>query len=123
MRVEHDFLGDKDIPSDALYGIHAVRAVENFPDNTRFHAEWYRAVGLTKLACYLTYQSFKKATIESYSSNKIPFPLMDDKVVEALIAAAEEVSEGKHFEHFIVPAVQGGAGTSINMSPATTLAG
>jgi Aspartate ammonia-lyase len=116
MRVEHDFLGDKDIPSDALYGIHAVRAVENFPDNTRFHAEWYRAVGLTKLACYLTYQSFKKATIESYSSNKIPFPLMDDKVVEALIAAAEEVSEGKHFEHFIVPAVQGGAGTSINMN-------
>jgi len=116
MRIEHDFLGDKSIPSDALYGIHAVRAVENFPDTTRFHAEWYRAVGLTKLACYLTYQNFKKATTESYTPDKIPFTLMEDKVVKALIEAAEEVSEGKHFEYFIVPAVQGGAGTSINMN-------
>ena len=33
-----------------------------------------------------------------------------------LIAAAKEVSEGKYFDQFIVPAVQGGAGTSINMN-------
>ena len=33
-----------------------------------------------------------------------------------MIESAQEVSEGKHFEHFIVPAVQGGAGTSINMN-------
>ena len=32
------------------------------------------------------------------------------------VAAAKEVSEGNHFDHFIVPAVQGGAGTSINMN-------
>ena len=33
-----------------------------------------------------------------------------------MTGSAREVSEGKYFEHFIVPAVQGGAGTSINMN-------
>ena len=29
--VEHDFLGEKQIPADAYWGVHTARAVENFP--------------------------------------------------------------------------------------------
>jgi aspartate ammonia-lyase len=30
-RNEHDLLGDHAVPQDAYYGVHTVRAVENFP--------------------------------------------------------------------------------------------
>src|SRR6266702_102206 len=30
-RREHDLLGDRDVPADAYYGVHTLRAVENFP--------------------------------------------------------------------------------------------
>ncbi len=44
------------------------------------------------------------------------FRIISDDILDALTEAAGEVSEGKYFEHFIVPAIQGGAGTSINMN-------
>jgi aspartate ammonia-lyase len=115
IRFEKDSLGCKEIPSDALYGIHAVRARENFPGNSRFAEEWYRAVGITKLACYRTYRHFRDAAREKLG-NCLPFKVISDDILDALISASEEVSEGKHFDQFIVPAVQGGAGTSINMN-------
>ena len=114
-RIEKDSLGEKQIPSDALYGIHAVRAKENFPGNTPFPVEWYKAVGITKLACYMTYRKFRDAAVEKLGKN-LPLKIINDDILDALINAAGEVAEGKHFDHFIVPAVQGGAGTSINMN-------
>jgi aspartate ammonia-lyase len=114
-RIEKDSLGKKQIPSDALYGIHALRAKENFPVNTQFPAEWYSAMGVTKLACYKTYKKFIKAASEK-SGKDIPVKEIDEKTVDALIKSAAEVYEGRYFEHFIVPAIQGGAGTSINMN-------
>ena len=54
MRKETDLLGEKEIPEDALYGIHSLRARENFPDSTAFPQEWYKAIGMVKQACYLT---------------------------------------------------------------------
>ncbi|MFO7828110.1 MAG: lyase family protein, partial [Bacteroidales bacterium] len=115
-RTEKDFLGEKKIPKDALYGIHSLRAKENFPDNSPFSLEWYKAVGLTKLACYLTYDKFKNASTQKYSDIDLPINLFEKKIIDALIESAEEVSEGKYYDHFIVPAIQGGAGTSINMN-------
>ncbi len=112
MRTEKDFLGELEIPADVLYGIHSSRAKDNFPDHTPFHLEWYKATALVKLACYRTYRSFKKAVQEN--GGAITF--MDNKVLDALEKSATEVSEGKHFHDFIVPAVQGGAGTSINLN-------
>jgi aspartate ammonia-lyase len=114
-RTEKDILGEKQIPGDALYGIHALRAKENFPDDSPFPVEWYKAVGITKLACYFTYKRFRNAAIKK-TGNKLPFKDINDKILDALISSTKEVAEGKHFEHFIVPAVQGGAGTSINMN-------
>jgi len=114
-RTEKDTLGEKQIPSDALYGIHAIRAKENFPGNTLFPIEWYRAVGIVKVACYKTYRKFRDAASKKLGNN-LPFNPLSDNILDALINAGGEVAEGKYFENFIVPGVQGGAGTSINMN-------
>ncbi|NVO03271.1 MAG: aspartate ammonia-lyase [Bacteroidetes bacterium] len=116
MRIEKDFLGEKKIDNEAFYGIHSLRAVENFPDNTIFHYEWYKAVADVKLACYYTYKSFKQAVLSKYNQNELSFKLFDDLIIDALISSASEVSRGEYFQNFIVPAMQGGAGTSINMN-------
>jgi aspartate ammonia-lyase len=114
-RIEKDTLGEKQIPADALYGIHAVRAKENFSGNTQFPVEWYKSVGVTKHACYITYRKFRNAGIEKLGES-FPFKIISDDILKPLIEAAGEIAEGSHFDHFIVPAVQGGAGTSINMN-------
>lgn len=115
-RIEVDFLGEKTIPAGALYGIHSARAVDNFPDRTPFQIEWYKAMGMVKLTCYLTYQKFKKEANSSFSNPELSIPFMDDSVIISLISVAGKLSEGKWFDQFIVPAIQGGAGTSINMN-------
>lgn len=114
-RTEKDILGEKQLPSDALYGINALRASENFPPNLDFPSEWYKAVGITKAACYKAYRSFRDAAQKKMGQN-LPFRFIDDPVLDALYKAAIEVADGFHTDQFIVPAIQGGAGTSINMN-------
>ena len=115
-RKEKDYLGELEIPADALYGINALRAYRNFENSEKFDIDWYKAVGTVKLACYQTYRKLKKNVLANIPSKKIKIDFFADEVIDALEKAAGEVSEGKHFEHFIVPAIQGGAGTSINMN-------
>jgi len=115
-RLETDMIGNRELPEDVLYGIHALRAKENFPDHTAFPYEWYKAVGVVKQACYETYQTYKKAVSEKFPGKELPFPLIPDNILEAIHNAAKEVAEGKYFDQFIVPAFSGGAGTSINMN-------
>lgn len=116
MRTEHDFLGEMQLPDNALYGIHSVRARENFPDKTPFHKEWYQAMGQVKLACYNTYSKFRQAALERFSEPELPVQFIGNDITKSLVDAASEVADGKYFDQFIVPAVQGGAGTSINMN-------
>jgi aspartate ammonia-lyase len=115
-RTESDFLGSRQVPADALYGIHALRARENFPDTTLFHEEWYRAMGLVKQACYLTASAYFKALKQKYGKDMPPVKVISEAVLDALTLTAAEVSGGMYSEYFIVPAVSGGAGTSINMN-------
>jgi aspartate ammonia-lyase len=114
-RIESDTLGQKEIPSDALYGIHSLRAKENFPDQSRFPVEWYKAAGITKQACYNTYRNFRNAS-QSRPDKVYSVRIIHDEILSAITSAASEVTAGDHFDNFIVPAVQGGAGTSINMN-------
>jgi aspartate ammonia-lyase len=116
MRIETDFLGELTIADEALYGIHSLRAKDNFPDTTAFHTEWYKAMGLVKQACYLCYRNFKKAALQHNPDSSASANYIADSTVNDLIASAVEVSQGRHYEHFIVPAIQGGAGTSINLN-------
>ncbi len=115
-RTESDFLGSRQVPIDALYGIHALRACENFPDVTTFHREWYQAIGLVKQACYLTASSYFRALKQKFGNEMPPVRVISEEVLESLILVAAEVANGKYLENFIVPAVSGGAGTSINMN-------
>ena len=114
-RTEQDSLGTVEISDNALYGIHAERAKKNFPDTERFSKEWYKAVGTVKLACYNTIEKFRKSSEKQFGSD-IPIDMISSEIITVLQKAASEVAEGDFFESFIVPAVQGGAGTSINMN-------
>lgn len=116
MRTETDFLGDLQIPTDALYGIHSLRANNNFPDTTPFHKEWYQAIGIVKQACYLTIESFRQAVEQKYPEKIKSLKLPEKSIIETMLLSAIEISQGAYFDSFIVPAVQGGAGTSINMN-------
>ena len=125
MRREIDFIGEMEIPDNELYGIHAARARKNFPDVTPFHIEWFKALGLVKKACYQTAEAYEQAIHEKYgksAGSRIKDPescVLDPPAgfnYTYLIHAASEVAEGDHFESFIVPAISGGAGTSINMN-------
>ncbi len=116
MRLERDFLGEVEIASEALYGIHSLRAQHNFPDRTNFFKIWFQSMGAVKKACYLSYSQFKQQLARQYELDSLHFSVINDQSLQALIQAADEVWQGKHFDSFIVPAVAGGAGTSINMN-------
>lgn len=115
-RAETDFIGTRNIPADALYGIHALRASENFPDHTPFHPEWYRAMGMVKQACYTTASDYFKALQLKFGDQPLPVKIIPADMMKAMTDVASEIAEGKYAGHFIVPAVSGGAGTSINMN-------
>lgn len=115
MRKEKDFLGEKLLPADVLYGINALRACENFPNESKFNLRWYKAMGTVKQAVYHTIQRYQQELEKKYPDLKALQKIHNDRLEDMIIAAAE-VSKGKHYTHFIVPAIQGGAGTSINMN-------
>jgi len=114
-RTEKDSLGKLDIPSGALYGIHSLRASQNFPDSNTFPVEWYRAMGKVKESVYRTYRKFRDASALKYGEAKTG-KAIPDEILNALLNAAGKVAKGQHYDQFIVPGIQGGAGTSINMN-------
>jgi aspartate ammonia-lyase len=116
MRSETDFIGTLEMDDHAMYGIHSLRAARNFPDTTRFQPEWYQALGTVKRACLLTYARFSDSVKARYPGASLPVPMIDGRIVDALMEASKEVENMLHYESFIVPAIQGGAGTSINMN-------
>ena len=107
-RLEIDLLGERAVPGDAYYGIHALRAAENFPLlGQPMHAELITALASVKAAC-------ARANVRA---GQVPA-----RLGEAIIAAATEVAGGALREQFIVDALQGGAGTSANMNMNEVLA-
>jgi aspartate ammonia-lyase len=101
-RIERDFLGEMEIPAEACYGIHTLRAVKNFPiSGLRVPDEFIRALAEVKQACTLA---------------NMRGGLIDSKIGQAIIKAAQEIAEGKFADQFIIDAFQGGAGTSTNMN-------
>jgi aspartate ammonia-lyase len=108
MRTEKDLLGEYQVPKHVYYGIHTVRAVENFPlSGYAVHPQLIRA-----LACV------KKAA--AAVNGELGF--ISAEVSRAICAAADEVMDGQWQEQFVVDALQGGAGTSTNMNVNEVLA-
>lgn len=115
-RNETDFLGAVQLPADALFGIHSLRAKENFSHFKPFNKNWYKALGAVKKACYLTAADFYEKVKGKYGTRELSFKIIDNAILASLIESATEIEEGMHYEQFIVPAISGGAGTSINMN-------
>ncbi|MFZ5816513.1 MAG: aspartate ammonia-lyase [Bacillota bacterium] len=107
-RLEHDALGERWIPDQVYWGIHTLRAMENFPVSARpVRPAWVRALAEVKLAA-------ARANTE--------LGLLPPEVGAALQAAAAEVAEEALADQFPVDALQGGAGTSLNMNMNEVLA-
>ncbi|MGE0499245.1 MAG: aspartate ammonia-lyase [Ramlibacter sp.] len=103
-RVEHDFLGPRQIPANAYWGVHTARAVENFPiSGTPISAmpDLIRALGHVKKAA-------ARANAE--------LGTLDRKRATAIMSACEKLIAGQHHDQFVVDVIQGGAGTSTNMN-------
>lgn len=111
MRTEHDLLGTIEIEDDSYAGIHTKRAMENFAvSGYKVDEDFIKAYGLVKLACMKTILS-EEERVKSKENNHSPFTTH-----HSLIQACEEMAEGKLNDYIVVDALQGGAGTSLNMN-------
>ena len=107
-RIETDLLGERQVPADALWGIHTERALENFPlTGRRVNPALVHAYGAVKLACVR-------------ANHELGY--LDDDKAAAITQACHELMEGLLDEHVVVDALQGGAGTSTNMNVNEVLA-
>ena len=107
-RRETDLLGTRDVPDEALWGIHTLRAVENFPLAGRpVHRRLVHAFGAVKLAAAWTNHELGR---------------WDEPTAAAIETACQEMIDGLLDRHVVVDALQGGAGTSTNMNVNEALA-
>ena len=103
-RIEHDLLGEREVPADKYYGIHTLRALENFPISgitIQAYPGLIDGLVFVKEACALA---------------NLQLGLLDKTKADAIMAACREIRSGKLHDHFAVDVIQGGAGTSTNMN-------
>lgn len=101
-RIEIDSLGEVEVPSHALYGAQSVRASQNFYIiGQKVHPLMIKSLAYVKKACAQANYDLKE---------------LSKQVVELIFEACDEIIEGQHHQEFITDAIQGGAGTSINMN-------
>ncbi len=103
-RIERDFLGPREIPQSAYWGVHSARAVENFPISGHTVGQWPELV--RALACV------KKAAARA----NLRFGVLDAERAVAIERACDDLIGGALHEQFVVDVIQGGAGTSTNMN-------
>ena len=103
-RTEHDLLGDREVPGRAYWGVHTLRAVENFPitgTTISAYPELIRALACIKQAAALANRDLGQ---------------LDERRCDAIVAACEALRAGSYHDQFVVDVIQGGAGTSTNMN-------
>ena len=104
VRIEHDLLGDREIPDEALYGVQTLRALENFP---------ITGVALREFPTLVEALASVK---EAAALANAELGLLKPELADVIVRASREIKTGRHHEHFLVDMVQGGAGTSTNMN-------
>jgi aspartate ammonia-lyase len=103
-RMEHDLLGEAAVPAEAYWGIHTLRAIENYPITGKpigSYGDLIRALALVKHAAALANRELGQ---------------LDERRAGAIVAACQEIEAGRLHEAFVVDVIQGGAGTSTNMN-------
>jgi aspartate ammonia-lyase len=103
-RIEHDLLGERQVPADVLYGVQTLRGLENFPITAETIGNYPSLIkGLAMVK--------KAAAMANYD-----LKLLKEDITKAIIQACDEIITGNWHEHFVVDVMQGGAGTSTNMN-------
>jgi fumarate hydratase class II len=101
-RIESDTMGNVEVPSDKYYGAQTARSKMNFRiGEERMPKEIVRAFGILKKAAAVTNQELG---------------LLDGKLADLIVEAADEVIEGKLDDHFPLVVWQTGSGTQSNMN-------
>jgi aspartate ammonia-lyase len=103
-RVEHDLLGDREVPAEAYYGVHTLRAMENFP------------ISGTPISTYPDLVVALAYVKQAAALANRDLGLLDADKATAIVRACEEIRTGRLHEQFVVDVIQGGAGTSTNMN-------
>ncbi len=99
-RMERDTLGEMAVPADAYYGASTARAVRNFPiSGLRFPRPFIYALGMIKRAA---------------AEVNMDLGLLERRLGEAIVQAAQAVAEGRLDDHFPLDIFQTGSGTSTN---------
>ena len=102
MRVEQDSLGEVQVPVTAYYGAQTQRAVMNFTIS-----------GMKPYPAFIwSMATIKRAAAEVNRDLR----LLDPRLADVIVVAAQEVIEGKHTDQFVVDPFQAGAGTSHHMN-------
>jgi len=101
-RIEHDSMGELQVPADALYGAQTQRAIDNFPiSGLHLPRQFIRALGLIKAA--------------AADVNLVAGHLKKNQAA-AIRKAALAVADGEHDAQFPIDVFQTGSGTSTNMN-------
>lgn len=103
-RLEHDLLGERNIPAGRYYGIQTLRALENFRITgipISHYPDLVRSLALIKKAAALANRELG---------------LLEKRVAEAIVSACDRILQGELLDEFVVDVIQGGAGTSTNMN-------
>jgi fumarate hydratase class II len=101
-RLESDSLGEVRVPKRVLYGAQTQRAIDNFPIS-----------GLRPWRAFIWSMAIVKRAAAEVNRD---LGLLDAQRAEAIVAAAQEVIEGRWGDQFVVDPFQAGAGTSHNMN-------
>ncbi|NLR58752.1 aspartate ammonia-lyase [Chitinophaga polysaccharea] len=103
-RIEHDFLGEKEIPQDVYYGIQTLRAIENF-----------HITGIPLMVEPVFVQALGYVKKGAAMANR-DLGVLDKNIAEYIIKACDRVIAGEFNNQFLSDLIQGGAGTSVNMN-------
>lgn len=103
-RIEHDFLGEKQIPNNVYYGVQTLRALENF-----------HITGITNASEPFFIQAFAYVKKAAALANR-DCGVLAPKLAEAIVFACDKLIAGEYQDQFVTDLIQGGAGTSVNMN-------
>jgi len=103
-RLEHDFLGEREIPNTAYYGVQTLRALENF-----------NITGITNAREPTFIQAFGYVKKAAALANR-DLGVLEPKLAEAIVYACDKLIAGEYQDQFVTDLIQGGAGTSVNMN-------
>ncbi|GAA2073582.1 aspartate ammonia-lyase [Aeromicrobium tamlense] len=104
VRIEHDLLGEREVPADVYWGVHTLRAMENFP------------ITGVPIAISPYLPQALAAVKEAAAEANHDLGLLDDERHAAIVQACQEIRHGALHDQFVVDVIQGGAGTSTNMN-------